>query len=70
VPNVFSSPVGADGRVYIPGREGTTAVLRNGATYELLAANELDDGFDASPALVDNELYLRGQRYLYCIAEE
>jgi hypothetical protein len=27
----------------------------------------LDDGFDASPALVGNELYLRGNRYLYCI---
>jgi hypothetical protein len=35
----------------------------------VLAINTLDDGFDASPALVDNELYLRGNRYLYCIAE-
>jgi outer membrane protein assembly factor BamB len=70
VPNVFASPVGADGRVFIPGREGTTAVLRNGPTYELLATNVLDDGFDASPALVDGEMYLRGQKYLYCIAEQ
>jgi len=68
VPNVFASPVGASGRVYLPGREGATLVIRHGPAYEVLATNRLDDGFDASPALVDNEMYLRGYRYLYCIA--
>jgi len=68
VPNVFASPVGAAGRVYIPGRDGTTLVIRSGPAFEVLAANTLDDGFDASPALVDNELYLRGYRYLYRIS--
>ena len=67
-PNVFASPVGAAGRVYIPGRDGTTAVIRHGPTFEVLAENALDDGFDASPALVDNEIYLRGYKSLYCIA--
>jgi outer membrane protein assembly factor BamB len=66
--NVFASPVGAAGRVYIPGRDGTTVVLRHGPTFEILAENTLDDGFDASPAVVDRELYLRGYRYLYAIA--
>jgi outer membrane protein assembly factor BamB len=70
VPNVFASPVGAAGRVYIPGREGSTLVIRNAATYAVLAKNDLQDGFDASPALVDGEIYLRGYRYLYCIAEK
>lgn len=69
VPNVFASPVGAAGRVYIAGRDGTTLVIRHGARYEVLASNTLDDGFDASPALVDRELYLRGHRHLYKIAE-
>jgi outer membrane protein assembly factor BamB len=67
VPNVFASPVGARGRVYIPGREGTTIVIKSGPAYEVLAKNALDDGFDASPALVDEELYLRGYKYLYSI---
>jgi outer membrane protein assembly factor BamB len=69
IPNVFASPVGAAGRVYIPGRDGATVVLRHGPKLEVLATNQLDDGFDASPALVDGELYLRGYRYLYCIAQ-
>jgi outer membrane protein assembly factor BamB len=68
VAEVFASPVGAAGRVYIAGRDGTTLVLRHGPTYEVLATNTLDDGFDASPALVDREIYLRGKRRLYCIA--
>ena len=70
VPNVFASPVGAAGRVYIPGREGATVVLKHGTTFEQLGVNKLDDGFDASPALVDREIYLRGYRNLYCIAEK
>ncbi len=68
VPEVFSSPVGAAGRVYITGRDGATIVIRNGTKYEVLANNTLDDGFDASPALVDNEIYLRGFKKLYSIA--
>ena len=67
VPNVFASPVGAKGRVYFPGQEGTTLVIKHGPAFEVLAKNALDDGFEASPALVDGELYLRGRRYLYSI---
>ncbi len=70
VPNVFASPVGAAGRVYITGRDGTTLVIKQGDEYEVLASNTLDDGFDASPAIVGDEIYLRGYRYLYAIAEE
>ena len=70
IPNVFASPVGAAGRVYIPGREGATVVLKHGPALEILKVNQLNDGFDASPALVDGEIYLRGYRYLYCIAEK
>ncbi len=65
---VFSSPVAAGGRVYITSREGTTLVIRHGPKFDVLAKNTLDDGFDASPALVDKEIYMRGYRYLYCIA--
>lgn len=69
VPNVYASPLGADGRVYVAGREGKTAVLERGRAFKVLAVNALDDGFDASPVAVDGELYLRGQRYLYRISE-
>jgi len=66
---VFSSPVGAAGRVYITDRHGTTLVIRQGPKYEVLATNTLDDGFDASPALVGSEIFMRGYKYLYAIAQ-
>jgi len=64
---VFSSPVGAAGRVYITDRDGTTLVLNQGPAGELLATNTLDDGIDASPALVGNTIYMRGYKHLYAI---
>lgn len=69
VQNVFASPVGADGRIYVLGQDGTAAVIKHGSAYQVLATNKLDDRFDASPALVDGEVFLRGYRYLYCIKE-
>jgi outer membrane protein assembly factor BamB len=69
IPDVFASPVGAAGRIYITSRDGTTVVLKHGPTLETVAENKLSDGFDASPALVDREIYLRGYKYLYSIAE-
>lgn len=67
--NVFASPVGAANRVYITDRSGTTLVLSHGAAPEFLALNHLGDSFSASPALVEGELYLRGEQYLYRISE-
>ena len=68
VPHVFASPVGAHNRVYIVGKEGATVVIKRGPTYEPLAKNVLDDTFIASPALAGDEIVLRGQKALYCIA--
>jgi outer membrane protein assembly factor BamB len=66
---IFSSPVGAAGRIYITGRDGTTVVLRHDKENATLAVNHLDDSFSASAALVDDEIYLRGEKFLYCLAE-
>ena len=68
VGNIYASLVGAAGRIYIVDRNGTTAVVKKGSTFQLMARNRLEDSFSASPAIVGNELYLRGERYLYCIA--
>ncbi len=70
VRSVYASPVAAGGRIYVAGREGNTSVIAAGPTFEVLAANQLEDGFDASPAVADGEIFLRGQRYLYCIATD
>ena len=69
VMNVFASPVAAAGRIYIAGRDGNTLVLEHGPEYKVLALNGLDDGFDASPAISGEDLFLRGREYLYRVAE-
>jgi hypothetical protein len=63
----YASPVAAAGRIYFVDRTGTTLVLRQGDRLEVLATNPLDDPVDASPALIGEHLFLRGERYLYCI---
>ena len=70
VMNVYASPVAAQDRVYITGRGGTTLVIRHGPKFDVIATNDLDDRFDASPAVVGDTIYLRGHRNLYAIAEE
>jgi outer membrane protein assembly factor BamB len=70
LPMVYASPVGAGGKIYLPGRNGVTVVLKQSDKLEKLATNKLDDKFDASPAAVGKELFLRGQKNLYCIGEK
>jgi outer membrane protein assembly factor BamB len=67
--HVFASPVGAADRVYITDRDGVTIVISHDDNPEILALNRLDDHFSASAAVADRELFLRGEKFLYCIAE-
>jgi len=67
---VYASPVAAGGRVYLTGRNGATVVIKASDTFEPIATNTLEDKFDGSPAIAGNELFLRGQKSLYCVAEK
>ncbi len=66
---IYASPTAAAGKVYVVGRNGVCVVLKLGKTVEILATNRLDDKTDASPAMVGNEIFLRGRQHLYCIGE-
>ena len=57
-------------RIYIADRDGVTLVIKHGSTFEVLAENVLNDGFNASPVIVGKEIFLRGNRSLYCIASD
>jgi len=66
----YASPIAAAGRIYLTTRDGTTLVLRQADKLEVLATNRLDDPIDASPVAVGRQLFLRGERYLWCIEGE
>ena len=70
ISDVYASPVGAEDRIYIADRDGVTLVIKHGSTLEILAENVLSDGFNASPAIVGKEIFLRGNKSLYCIASD
>jgi len=63
-----SSPVGANGKLYLASENGDVVVVRIGEKFEVLSINTLaDQMFIATPAIVDGEIYLRGQNSLFCI---
>ena len=69
VRDLYSSPVAAAGRVYITGRDGTTAVIEDGDDLEVLATNRLGEPVDTTPALVGKEVIIRGAKHLYLISK-
>jgi outer membrane protein assembly factor BamB len=66
--SAYASPVAAAGRLYLAGRDGVVLVLKQAPALEVLATNRHQDAFNASPVVVGDALYLRGQSHLYRIA--
>lgn len=64
---LYASPVVAGGRIYYFDRDGTGTVIKPGRELEILATNQLDEGFDASPVVLGKQMLLRGERHLYCL---
>ena len=60
-----SSPVAADGKVYLASETGQVSVLRAGRDWELLAVNDLDEPCFATPALSQGQIYVRTGEALY-----
>ena len=64
-----SSPVLADGKIYISNEEGLTTVIKAGPTFEVLAENPLEDYILSSPAISDGQIFIRTTQFLYCIGK-
>jgi outer membrane protein assembly factor BamB len=69
VSGLYASPLAANGHLYFVGREGTTAVLKDNETLDVVGTYQLDGTFDASPVAVGTQLFLRSWNRLYCISE-
>jgi outer membrane protein assembly factor BamB len=66
-----SSPVGANGKLYLASENDDVIVLRMGDKFEVLATNTMEDQmFIATPAIQDGEIFLRSQNRLYCIHQD
>ena len=68
--SVHASPVATpDGRIYLASG-GKTYVVKAGEKFEILATNDLGDDAQASPAVADGKLFLKGRKMLYCVGEK
>ncbi len=68
--NFKSSPVGANGKLYLASENEDVLVLRMGEKFEILATNTMaDQMFIATPAITGGEIFLRSMTRLYCIRE-
>jgi len=65
-----SSPVGANGRLYLASENEDVIVVSMGETFEVLATNTMaDQVFIATPAIAGGEIYLRSKTTLFCIRQ-
>jgi outer membrane protein assembly factor BamB len=64
---IASSPVVADGKMYITEESGKTIVVKAGTEFEVLHTNNLDDLIWSSPAIAGDRLLIRGVKGLYCL---
>lgn len=65
--NFSASPVFAENRIYAVGEKGDVFVIAAAPSFKLLAKNHLDDYFLTTPAIAGNEMFLRGEKFLWCI---
>jgi len=66
----FSSPVGADDKVFLIGEGGAVSVLKAAGEWEILKVNQLDDECFATPAIADGRIYIRTRSALYCFGSK
>jgi outer membrane protein assembly factor BamB len=66
-----ASPVAAGGKIYAVNEKGSTFVINPGADKGmLLATNELGDEILATPAFGTGTIFLRSDKFLYCIGSK
>lgn len=61
----YASLVAANGKICAASQSGTVAVFSAGDTLEVLARNKLGEPVQATPAIVEDKLYLRTEKRLY-----
>jgi outer membrane protein assembly factor BamB len=69
IDNYYSSPVAADGKIFVVSETGKLSIVKAGREWELLSLNDLNEPCYATPALADSRVYLRTQTKLYCFGK-
>ncbi len=65
-----TSSLAVNDLVYLVADDGQTKIIRPGRKFELVAENSLGEYTYASPAISDGQLFIRGEKHLYCIGRK
>jgi outer membrane protein assembly factor BamB len=66
ISRTYASPVAAGGHIYLTDRSGAITVIKDGPVLSIVATNDMGEGVDATPAPVGQQLFIRGERHLFC----
>ena len=66
---IFSSPVAADGKIYVTSASGKVTVVKAGPSWTTLQVNDLDEECYASPAIANGRIYIRTRSSVYAFAK-
>ncbi len=66
----IGSPVASDGKIYIMGEEGTLYIIQDGDVFKQIAEIPLNDICMTSPAIVENMMFIRTQKYLIAVSKQ
>jgi len=68
VPATFTaSPIAFDGKILLTSEDGDTFIVKAGPKHEIVGTNSVGEPVYASPAVADGNIFIRGERNLYCI---
>jgi outer membrane protein assembly factor BamB len=62
----YASPVSADGKVYIAGRQGVVTVISNDPNWHVISTHDFGEGIYATPLVAEGCLFIRTEKALYC----
>lgn len=69
IENYYSSPVAADGKVFLTSESGKVVVIRADSEWEVLAVNDLGEDSYATPALSQGDIFVRTSKTLFCFGK-
>ena len=70
VGRTYASPTAANGHIYLTDRSGVITVIAAGDDPRVIATNDMGEGVDATPAADGNDLFIRGERHLFCVSRK
>jgi len=66
----YASPVAADGKIYIAGRNGFVVVIDDTPELNILAKNDVGEEILATPSIADGRIYIRTRENIFCFSNE